>query len=182
VKIAAFDLSLTQTGYAVVNSTGITPMSRPDVGTIRTGTLTGMPRLDFIRRRVIDKALGSDLAVLEGYAYGQMRGTSQAHSMGELGGVIRLSLWRAAIPYVEIAPAKLKKYATGSGKGGKHGPLVEAVKRLGYDGNNDNEADALWLLHMGLDAYDLGWAKMPEAHKVALDGVPWPVALKVAHA
>ncbi|HLM68178.1 MAG TPA: crossover junction endodeoxyribonuclease RuvC [Longimicrobium sp.] len=171
MKIAAFDLSLTQTGYAVVDTNWAVRQAL--VGVVRT-SLTGMARLDHVRKQVMQRVEGADAVVLEGYSYGQRAGTSQAHSTGELGGVIRLSLWRANIPFVDIAPTKLKKYATGSGKGGKHGPLVEAVKRLGYDGSNDNEADALWLLHMGLDAYGLGWAKLPEAHREALQGVAWP--------
>jgi crossover junction endodeoxyribonuclease RuvC len=187
VKVAAFDLSLTQTGFAVVHADAPMPggvhVENADVGTIRASS-TGMLRLDYIRKQVLQRADGAHLVVLEGYAYGQARGTSQAHSMGEIGGVIRLSLWRQGIPFVDIAPAKLKKYATGKGNAGKDEMLASAIRRLAYEGANNNEADALWLLHMGLDAYGRGWAALPQGHRLALSGVPWPPvpAAMVIHA
>lgn len=173
MKIVALDPSLTRSGYAVVDTGGFAgPPSKPVTGVVTTGKLAGMARLDFIRRQLLSHAEGADLAVIEGYSFGAKG--SAVFQLGELGGVIRLALWRMDVPYVEVAPSKLKKYATGKGVGGKSGVLVEAVKRLGYDGSDDNEADALWLLHMALDQHGLAWAKLPEVHRVALEGLAWP--------
>ena len=54
--------------------------------------------------------------------------------------------------------------------------LVEAVKRLGYDGYDDNEADALWLADLGarLDGFDR--PALPAGHLKALDKLRKPVA------
>jgi len=170
MRVAAFDLSLTQTGWATWDG---------DVrrcGTIRPKDVA-MARLDRVRREVLTIADGAELVVIEGYSYGS---GNQAHQLGELGGVVRLSLWATRQtrlyrpPFVEVPPAVLKKYATGRGNAGKEEMLVAAVRRLGYEGSNNNEADALWLLSAGLDAYRASWAKLPEAQVEALAKLDWP--------
>ncbi len=40
----------------------------------------------------------------------------------------------------------LKKFATGSGRGDKSAMIAAARVKLGFAGDDDNEADALWLL------------------------------------
>ena len=40
---------------------------------------------------------------------------------------------------IAVPPATLKQYATGKGNASKSLVLVEAVKRLGYDGHDDDE-------------------------------------------
>jgi hypothetical protein len=192
VRILALDLSLTATGVA----------DETDVSTIRPRT-TGMERLKSVREQVlravhIDGEWGSydefgcsapldeddhaDLVVIEGYAFaGGGRKTkggagmpSHAHALGELGGVVRLALWEAGVAYVDVAPASLKRYATGKGNAPKAEVMMAAGKRLGYDGHDDNESDALWLWHMAMDAYGCVVVKMPETHRVALAAVKWP--------
>lgn len=168
MRILALDLSLTATGVA--DETG--------VRTIRP-TTTGMERLAYIRDRAL-AACGTvefptdapaDLVVVEGYAYGRPQ---QATHLGELGGVVRLALWEAGIPCVEVAPASLKRYATGRGNAGKAEVMMAAGKRLGYDGHDDNESDALWLWHMAMDAYGSPPVEVPVTHRVALAAVKWP--------
>ena len=161
MRIAAFDLSLTQTGHAL---TGV------GVGTIRP-VLKGIARLHEIRRRVLEIATGTDLVVIEGYAFAR---ANQAHQLGELGGVIRLALWDARIPYVEIPPATLKKFATGKGNANKEEMLAAAIRRLGYEGANNNEADALWLLKLASVGYGLSDRDLPKAHLDALGKIHWP--------
>lgn len=165
MKIATFDLSLTETGYARANG------DRREVGTITT-SLRGMPRLEHIRSRVLELARRADLVVVEGYSFGA-KGRAVV-SLGELGGVVRLALHSAGVRYVEVPPATLKKYATGKGNAPKEAMLAAAIRRLDYAGSNHNEADALWLLHAGLDVYGAAWAKLPTAQIEALQAVEWP--------
>lgn len=75
-----------------------------------------------------------------------------------------------------VPPNTLKMYATGKGTASKSLVLVEAVKRLGYDGHDDNEADALWLADLGarLDGFDR--PALPAGHLKALDKLRKPVA------
>lgn len=174
MRIIALDLSLTETGWAVylrygLNQAGVMKPPRSDN--------SGTRRLNWFRDQIIDagRYYRPDLAVLEGYAYGMARGASQQHSLGELGGVVRLALHDLRIPFVDVAPASLKKYATGRGNAKKEEVLVAAVKRLGYHGSNHNVADAMWLRQMAADHYETpGAVQMPKAQRAALEAVEWP--------
>jgi Holliday junction resolvasome RuvABC endonuclease subunit len=175
VNVLGLDLSLTGTGVAT-----------PDGGTRTLHTvLRGLDRLRFLRseiRELADPADGTvDLVAIEGYSMGTQRQASHAHALGELGGVIRLMLHDLGVPTVDIPPASVKKYATGKGNANKNDMLLAAVKRLNYEGNSNDEADALWLRAMTLDHYCDGEARLlndvvvlPAAHRAALDAIAWP--------
>lgn len=165
MKIVAFDLSLTGTGYATGGDHGVL---RPPKAAGK-----GMERLYFIVNEVRRLAEDASIAVIEGYSYGS-QGRAVV-SMGELGGVVRLALWAQGVPVVEVAPGTLKKYATGSGNAKKPDMLMAAVKRLGVEETDDNIIDALWLRQMALDHYGLPDAvQMPKANRESLEVVEWP--------
>jgi crossover junction endodeoxyribonuclease RuvC len=160
--IYGLDLSLTQTGWASPTRTG----------TYKPRGITGTERLNWIRNRIIDMITchpgGQPHVVIEGYAYGARH---QAHQIGELGGAVRLALFDRDIPFTEVSPSTLKKLATGKGNSNKYGVMAAATKRLGYEGTNDNEADALWLRQYGLHLFGLpGAVKLPKAHMDAMKG------------
>jgi len=158
MNVVGIDPSLTSTGVA--HADGQFTIKWPG---------KGVDRLDDVYRRVISGAIwpdeAPDLVVIEGYAHGRGH---QAHQMGELGGVIRLAMRHAGVTFLDVAPPSLKKYATGKGNAGKELVLVEAVKRLGYDGSSTDEADAMWLRQIGLALYDMPCAEVPATHRVAL--------------
>jgi len=163
--ILALDLSLTATGWATDAGLGV--LSPPG------SHGRGLQRLLWIRDQVLRLAGLCDLVVLEGFSYGS-KGKAVFDIAG-MGWVVRAALFEAGVTMVEVAPASLKKYATGRGNAKKAEVLVEAVRRLGYEGHDDNVADALWLLHMALSHYGLpGAVQVPQNHKVALAGVRWP--------
>lgn len=165
MRVVAFDLSLTRTGVADSSSPPKPFVLAPP------GGLVGWPRVRWIQARVQELLEGADLALFEGYAYA----TKNAVDAGELGGIMRYTAYCMGVPYVNIAPTTLKKLATGSGKGKKLGVLVEAVKRLGYEGSDDNEADAMWLLQAALHHYELpGRVELPKAHTSTLHKIEWP--------
>jgi crossover junction endodeoxyribonuclease RuvC len=167
MRIVALDLSLSASGVAVFDEGLIS------VDTLRPPGLKGMPRLEWIMRRVVELTTGVDLTLIEGYAFAR---PNQAHQIGELGGVVRLALHTRRVPYVEVAPAALKKLATGKGNAGKELVLVEAVKRLGYSGADNNQADARWLLQAAIQHYGLpGSIELPKSHLQALEKITWPV-------
>lgn len=163
MNILALDLSLTRTGVARCD--GLTVIVPPQ-------DARGMERLLYLEEAILERAADAQLVVLEGYAFGS-RGRAVV-DIGELGGVIRLALYRRGIRYVDVPPAALKKYATGRGNASKEEVLVAAVRRLGYTGADHNEADALWLYAMALDFYGLRESRVPKAHRAALDAVAWP--------
>ena len=167
MNIAAFDLSLQQTGWA-----------RHVAGTIDYGVIKPAPkmvktpieRLEYIRRNVFKAALDAELVVIEDYAFSR---SNRAHQMGELGGVIRHSLAKA-VKLVAVSPTTLKKFATGKGNASKELMLVDAVVRLGYKGSNHNEADSLWLLYAAMAHYEVdGFVAMPKRNRQALEKVNW---------
>src|SRR5665213_1063760 len=165
MKIVAFDMSLTCAGWATDDACGTL---QPPKGSDR-----GVARLAWLRAAVLDRAQGADAVAIEGYSYAS---TGRAIiSLGELGGVIRLALADAGIPYAEIAPTTRALWACGKGNANKEAVLVEAVRRLGYAGHSNDEADALWLLTIARAHYGSGPAATNEAQRRALAAVEWPV-------
>jgi len=165
MRILALDLSLTATGYAGPNGSGVLSPSA-EVG-------KGVERLAWIRDQVLSLAEGADLVAVEGYSFAS-RGRALI-SLGELGGAVRLALHEFGVPVVEIPPACRAKYAAGKGNASKDAVLVEAVRRLDYDGHDHNVADALWLQAMAADHYDLpGDTPAPKVHRAALEKITWP--------
>jgi crossover junction endodeoxyribonuclease RuvC len=167
VNVLAVDPSLNAMGHAGRGSRGvwIPPKSHA----------SGVRRLLWLRDCVLTMAIEgrADVVVIEGYSFAS-RGRAVV-SLGELGGVLRTALHEHGIPYVEVPPSALKKYATGKGNAGKELVLVEAVKRLGYEGSSTDEADAMWLRQMGMDHYGHPDAVVvPKSNRDALEKVEWP--------
>lgn len=162
------DLSLTSPGWATPEGHGVLRVP---------GDIRGMRRLRLIRDAVLASCRDHELALIEGYSFNSH--ASHAHELGELGGVVRLALFEAGIPFADVPPAVLKKYAAGKGNAKKALMLVEAVKRLGYEGHSHDVADALWLLEMGLDYCGrLTAPRVPQSHRAALEKVAWPERLR----
>lgn len=156
LRIVALDLSLTCTGVCDSQAPGRPFTLEPPAG------LSRMARLRWIQKEVIRVTDGADLVVIEGYAHGR---NHQAHYLGELGGVIRLTLHCMGRQFVDVAPAVRAKVATGAGNGSKDQVFAEAFKRLNYSGHSKDETDARWLLECALQHYRLpGRAQLPEKH------------------
>lgn len=168
-RVVGLDLSLRSSGVAA---------GPGQVTTIRPGNVTGMDRLHRIRDRALDHCRDASLVVIEGYSYGSKH---RAHQMGELGGIVRYTLWTNRIPYIDLAPGTLKKLATGKGNSNKYGVMSAAMRRLGYAGTDDNEADALWLRQAGLHLLGLPCAvTLPKTHTAALIGIDLPPEVMAA--
>jgi hypothetical protein len=190
LRLLALDLSLTSSGWARLDGEVVAS------GTLRPGTkLAGAARLAWVCDRVVEllncecdsegdgegdgKSGRVSLVVLEGYSFGsQGRAT---FSIGELGGAVRMTLFRLGVPFVEVPPAVLKKFAVGSGQASKDEVLLAAARRGGdrFVGSSNDEADAFWLLAAGLSAGSLRspavkpLLKMPAAQVAALEQVDW---------
>ena len=52
------------------------------------------------------------------------------------------------VDYRAYSASEIKKFATGKGNAGKPKMIQAAKEKLGYTGNDDNEADALWILNL----------------------------------
>jgi Holliday junction resolvasome RuvABC endonuclease subunit len=77
------------------------------------------------------------------------KGTAAAHTYGAFLG--QLSAWceRHGVAYQGVPVATIKKHATGKGNAGKE-LVIAAMCRLGHAPADDNEADALAILHWAL--------------------------------
>lgn len=144
MRILGLDLSLTETGVCGIDG------SLCQTNRIRSKA-RGPQRLIEIRDAVSELLLDVDLVVIEGYSFNSK--FSHAHALGELGGVVRVALHEHDVAWLDVSPAVLKKWATGKGNADKDTMLTAAV-RAGFQGSNNNEADAWWLAHLGMHAYD----------------------------
>ncbi len=121
-------------------------------------------RAAIIAGHVHAHASEADLVVIED-------GVNRSHAAfasGILHGIVRHTLSHIAGRIVLIPPATLKKYATGKGNADKTAVVVAARERLGYDGLDNNEADALWLRAIGYHLLARPVAAMPQTHVAAL--------------
>lgn len=164
-RVVGLDLSLRATG---ISTAEVTVVYEPK-------GLAGVERLAAIRDVVL--ALDADLFVIESYSFGS---GNQAHQLGELGGVVRLTLWEAAVPYVDVPPARLKKAATGRGNATKSDMRAELIKRAGIDIRDDNRVDAFWLRFMGLHHFGAAPFPVPQLQADEIGKVAWPTLLPTA--
>ena len=162
--ILGIDLSLTGTGLALSGSlsdkTGSFDMLRLmnwvytssgghplRAATIQTKDLRGYWRWVRIVDVVEEWAQFADLVVIEGYSFGSR--LSHAHSLGEIGGIVRYRLGQMEKRYIDVPPTQLKKFATGKASADKNIVLLEVYKRYGVSLADDNQADALVLAMIG---------------------------------
>lgn len=176
--IIAIDPSLSSTGLAVWRS------GQPVwLGTIRTSMwddVNGwdMPnRLDRISRSIMPfVADGETIVTMEGQikpSQEAMRGTSTL-DLAQLRGVITTDLFRANVPINIVHPSTLKAFVK-SGRCTKADMVEQARNVLGAKAivDNDNEADAFWLLAMTLHRYGYPVVRRTPRRKTFVEKVQW---------
>lgn len=149
------DLSLTHTGYAIVQDNRVVISS----GVIKSKPSGDKP-IDETKRIVkiaedalqrIDDSLPHEdpaLVVIEGLAF-MAQGTSLVQLAG-LNYLTRILLVEFKWPFMIVAPTTLKKFITGSGKGDKDMMLMSVYKNYGFEAMDNNECDAYALAVCGL--------------------------------
>jgi Holliday junction resolvasome RuvABC endonuclease subunit len=151
--ILALDFA-TRTGWAI---------RHPD-GKITSGTVSfsqgrfeggGMRYLNF--RKWLEQRGKIDAVYFEAVYF--HTGANDAQVYG--GFMAALTMWceEHKIPYDGIAWGTIKKFATGKGNASKQ-EVIEAVKKLGHKPKDDNESDALALLHWAMKNHYQGVSKM----------------------
>lgn len=124
-------------------------------GILPDSKLRGVPRLDHIKKQVLEllgepELLGAEpglLVVMEDFALHARSG-----SIDEICGMaylVRHALWQVGIDYLLVTPNQLKKFVTGSGAAEKSKVMKEVLKRFEVDTEDDNQADAVVLAHIG---------------------------------
>ena len=136
LKLIGLDLSLTSSGISINGKTSIVSTKAK-----------GPERLSYINKTILQICLDEEIncALIEGYSFASRN--SQAHSIGELGGCIRMTFWECGISYTEIPPTSRAKFATGKGNAGKSEVVSSISAKTGiiFSGaGGDDECDA-WI-------------------------------------
>lgn len=164
--VIGIDLSLTSTGISSAAGTSvITPRS------------SGVTRLVEIRDSVMSVVLSADdpLVAVEGYSFSSRN--SHAHALGELGGVVRVALHEAGVPYVDVPPTCRAKFATGKGNSGKSEVVSSVSARTGivWSGKGAEDMCDAWVLQeMGLALLGRARHEWPRENLAALEKISLP--------
>lgn len=165
MKLLGLDISLTSTGYSISEKTGIISTKAK-----------GPERLSIVSKSVLQLCADEKIecVILEGYSFASRN--SQAHSIGELGGCIRMELWESNIPYIEVPPTSRAKFATGKGNAGKTEVISVISSKTGlvFSGAGaDDECDAWVLEQMGLQKIGLSNYSWTKEQLSALEKIDW---------
>jgi len=114
----------------------------------------GMRFLRFKRWLTELKAVTSGIDTLYFEEVRRHVSTDAAHAYG--GFLATLTAWceHHQIPYQGVPVGTIKKHATGKGNAGKN-EVIASVRARGHNPADDNEADALALLHWAIAQHDL---------------------------
>ncbi len=141
--VLALDLGQ-NTGWALRDGAGqiISGTQRFKPGRFEGG---GMPLLRFVAwLNELQRTAGP----LGGVFFEEVRahkGTAAAHAYGAFLGHLAAWCESNGLPYQGVPVATIKRSATGRGNAGKE-EVIGAMRRLGFNPGDDNEADALALL------------------------------------
>jgi crossover junction endodeoxyribonuclease RuvC len=163
IKLIGLDLSLTSTGISINGKTSIVSTKAK-----------GPERLSYVNKTILQICLDEEIncAIIEGYSFASRN--SQAHSIGELGGCIRMTFWECGISYIEVPPTSRAKFATGKGNAGKTEVISAISSKTGmmFSGSGaDDECDA-WILeqmglaYLGKSQYDWTAAQLSSLEKI----------------
>lgn len=146
-SVLALDLGQ-KTGWAARNADGAVASGTAE---FKPGRFEG-GRMVFLRFRAwlqgVDATTGGVGAVYFEEVRSH-RGVAAAHAYG--GFLAHLTAWAEAnkVPYAGVPVGTIKRHATGNGSADKEA-VIAAVRALGFDPADDNEADALAPLYWAL--------------------------------
>lgn len=185
LRITGLDLSLTGTGIAHIDIQA-PPALEPDVAvSTRTIVSSGsksatlperVSRRRSLRDAIVGAARDSQLVVLEGPAYGANVGS--VWDRAGLWCAVVDALDHLGVPYVDVAPARVKKFAADKGSADKAAVAAGMVRLWGerVEPVNDNEFDALALASLG--AIRVARRQLPivvlERHLAVVSSIVWP--------
>lgn len=145
--ILALDLG-TRTGWAIRTADGVITSG---VSEFRPGRFQG-GGMAFLRFRHWLDELQRTSGLIEAVFFEEVRrhlGTTAAHIYG--GFLAHLTAWceLRRIAYEGVPVGTIKRHVTGKGNAGKDA-VVTAIRALGHSPADDNEADALAILHWAI--------------------------------
>lgn len=136
--ILALDLSLRQTGFAIIDNDKIIKSS-----VIKSPiNLRGTPRLDFILKKIIEFLDNIEFVAIEDYAYSAYGSMT---NLAELCGVVKYYLYKKEKPFLLLATTVLKKFVMGKGNAPKAAMMPAIFKKYKIETKSTDEADAIGL-------------------------------------
>lgn len=159
------DLSLTSTGFSCGDRRFV--LSTP---------YTGVKRLQAMRDHIVENVLeeSQPIVIIEGYSFASRN--SHAHSIGELGGVVRLALFEHDVLFIDIPPTIRAKFATGRGNAGKTEVMSSVSAKTGivFSGKGADDMCDAWILEeIGRAVYSQTRADWPADRLKTLEKVDW---------
>lgn len=166
------DPSATSTGLAL-----ITPELTLTTTTIRPNELRLGPRLKYIQDKLLefvkDKDIQDIFACVEGPS---LESTNKADTLGQVRGVVLVTLENLGAVVTVIPPTTLKKFATRSGSADKEDMIKAAFHKWNVT-LKDDAADAAWLAQL---AYSLMTNKIDTREQLeVISGIRSPKAKPV---
>lgn len=140
VITAGVDSALQRTGVCVHDGTF-------DLQLVRGQKLRGAARLDHIAREVLAIILPRKpaLVAIEGYS---MYSTGRWFDLGEIGGLLKVELYRADIPVLVVPPSVLKCFVADNGLATKDRIKKDMLQVYGVATNSSDLADAAGLARL----------------------------------
>lgn len=142
----------TKCGFAYSQSGGGIASGTWDLSTRRDES-TGMKLLRFEAKLREILTYGVDLIVFEAARHAAPKMQGSLLHQTKLQAIIERLGEETNTKYRGYSPSEIKKFATGRGNAGKLDVMQAMRARFGYVGNDNNEADALALLHLARSEY-----------------------------
>ena len=147
----ALDLG-TQTGFACGQS------NSEEAGTVVSGSWNLKPdrfqgggmRFVHFQNRLDELHAATSIALVYYEAVRRHMGTDAAHVYGGLLGTLQAWCERNTIPYDGVPVGTIKKFWCRTGNATKHA-MIQQCRHRGFEVDDDNEADALALLHWAFE-------------------------------
>ncbi len=159
-RIASFDIS-TKTGV----SFGTYENGNLDIKLVETWHEKKQERPIDRAREFADRTVyfleqyDPELIIIEGYATGSR---NMSTAIIECSALIKFVLAAKGYDWIEIPPTTLKTFVANNGNVKKDVIIKQVFKLWDIDTDDDNQADAVSLLHMGANL--LGYDCVPKAH------------------
>lgn len=152
MKVLGIDPSLNSTGIVVLGlepgADKVLPWSALVLRATRKDSINRCLEQAKHLHELVD-SLNPEVAVIEGYSYGS---SHHMVDMAMVGTILRVKLRQLAIPYWDVAPKTLKKFATGSGNASKKIMREKIEETWGFRESVDDIVDAYGLARLGLAA------------------------------
>lgn len=145
MKLLAIDPA-TITGWATENERGTWSLKK------RSQESDGVKWVRF-RAMLDEMCTMADIDIIA-YERPSGRHTGAVIHHAKLAGIIEEYCENNYLQFVAYSASEIKKFATGKGNCSKEAMIKAAQKQLDYDGDDDNEVDAMWIYELAMD--DLG--------------------------